>query len=213
MALETGTYISDLVATNPTGADDRSTADDHLRLIKATIKNTFPNINNAMNCTDEELNIFASAGKTGFSSTDNIIDSHPAGTLSLFQQTAAPTGWTKQTAHDNKALRVVTGTAGSGGNINFTTTFARTATDSHALTVAQMPAHNHGSAGNHSHTGTASDNSGSSYGFVGALGDNSYGGTSTNGAHTHNTEGSNSGHTHNMDIRVQYVDVIIASKN
>ena len=35
----------------------------------------------------------------------------PAGTLMLFQQTAAPTGWTKQTTHDNKALRVVSGVA------------------------------------------------------------------------------------------------------
>jgi hypothetical protein len=48
----------------------------------------------------------------------------PAGTLMLFQQTAAPTGWTKQTTHDNKALRVVTGTAGSGGSVGFTTAFA-----------------------------------------------------------------------------------------
>jgi hypothetical protein len=30
-----------------------------------------------------------------------------AGTLMLFQQTAAPTGWTKQTTHNDKALRVV----------------------------------------------------------------------------------------------------------
>lgn len=56
MALETGTYISDLVATNPPGTDDRSTADDHIRLIKSTLQNTFPNINGAMNASEEELN-------------------------------------------------------------------------------------------------------------------------------------------------------------
>jgi hypothetical protein len=46
-----------------------------------------------------------------------------AGTLMLFQQTAAPTGWTKQTTHNNKALRVVTGSASSGGSSAFTTAF------------------------------------------------------------------------------------------
>jgi hypothetical protein len=42
MALETGTYVSDLVATNPTAGDPVSQADDHLRLLKSTLQNTFP---------------------------------------------------------------------------------------------------------------------------------------------------------------------------
>jgi hypothetical protein len=42
----------------------------------------------------------------------------------MFVQTTAPTGWTKSTAHDNKALRVVSGTASSGGTVAFTTAFA-----------------------------------------------------------------------------------------
>jgi len=56
MALEGGTYISDFVLTNPTGADDRSTADDHMRLIKTFIQASFPNITGAMNATQVELN-------------------------------------------------------------------------------------------------------------------------------------------------------------
>lgn len=56
MALETGTFISDLVATNPTGADDRSTADDHLRLVKSTILASFTNISGAMTASHTELN-------------------------------------------------------------------------------------------------------------------------------------------------------------
>lgn len=43
MGLEVGTHISDLIATNPTGEDYRSTSDDHQRLIKACVKNSLPN--------------------------------------------------------------------------------------------------------------------------------------------------------------------------
>ena len=42
MPLETVTYISDLVPTNPIGGDAAATVDDHLRLIKKAAKNTFP---------------------------------------------------------------------------------------------------------------------------------------------------------------------------
>jgi len=56
MALETGTFISDLVVTNPPGSDPKSGMDDHLRLIKSCLRNTFPNINGAVTATDEALN-------------------------------------------------------------------------------------------------------------------------------------------------------------
>src|SRR5574343_112208 len=56
MALETATYISDLVATNPVSADPKSQGDNHIRLLKSTIKATFPNVNAAVTPTDEELN-------------------------------------------------------------------------------------------------------------------------------------------------------------
>lgn len=61
MPLETGTYINSLVATNPAATDALSVADDHLRLIKSTIKNTFPNITNAITATHGELNIMDNA--------------------------------------------------------------------------------------------------------------------------------------------------------
>lgn len=56
MALEVGTYISDLVVTNPTGGDSKSQGDDHLRLIKSTIKATFPNITGAVTATHTDIN-------------------------------------------------------------------------------------------------------------------------------------------------------------
>ncbi len=61
MGLETATYISDLVATNPALGDPVSAGDDHLRLLKAAIKNSFPNIAGAMTATHSELNFMAGA--------------------------------------------------------------------------------------------------------------------------------------------------------
>lgn len=56
MALETGTYISDLVATNPAAGDSPSQGDDHLRLLKALLLATFPGITGAVTPTHTELN-------------------------------------------------------------------------------------------------------------------------------------------------------------
>lgn len=45
MPLETATYTDDLVTTNPASSDGMNNADDHMRLIKSTIKNTIPGAN------------------------------------------------------------------------------------------------------------------------------------------------------------------------
>lgn len=47
MGLESGTYIDDLSVSNPTTSDGVSQGDDHLRLIKTVLKNTFPNATKA----------------------------------------------------------------------------------------------------------------------------------------------------------------------
>lgn len=54
MGLETGDYISDLVATNPAGSDERKEGDDHLRLIKHVLKTTFANFNGATDLSSDE---------------------------------------------------------------------------------------------------------------------------------------------------------------
>lgn len=51
MALETATYIDALVVSNPDGADARSTADDHLRLIKAALRRSFPMVGGAVSAS------------------------------------------------------------------------------------------------------------------------------------------------------------------
>lgn len=166
----------------------------------------------------------------------------PAGTKMLFQQSAAPTGWTKDTTHDNKALRVVSGAAGSGGSVAFTTAFgsqtvsgttgsttAGGTVGGTAITIAQMPLHGHpfrssyafaNSAGSNvtgglitralstateaAYTGTPSDTAGQQIGGEG--GGQTHTHTFTGSAHTHTFSGS-------IDLSVQYVDLIIATKD
>jgi hypothetical protein len=56
MPLETATYIDGLNTSNPAASDAISTADDHLRLIKSTIKATFPNITGPVTATQSDIN-------------------------------------------------------------------------------------------------------------------------------------------------------------
>lgn len=64
--------------------------------------------------------------------------SAPNGTAMLFQQTSAPTGWTKGSSYNDYALRLVTGTASTGGSTAFSSIFtART------VATANLPSHTH----------------------------------------------------------------------
>jgi hypothetical protein len=135
----------------------------------------------------------------------------PAGTTMLFVQTNAPTGWTKQTTHNNKALRVVSGTTGSGGSAAFTTAFGTPSVTgsitgtvaAHTLTVAQIPSHGH--------RVRSTGGQGNGYGEAGY---NTFGVntefTGGGGSHTHGFSGSIA--TATAAINVAYVDVIIATK-
>jgi hypothetical protein len=70
MPLEAGTFISDLNASNPAGTDTLDRADDHLRLIKSTVKATFPNITGAVTPTQADLNKLTSAGNPQFATIE-----------------------------------------------------------------------------------------------------------------------------------------------
>lgn len=60
MGLETATYISGLNANNPVNATDVvGEGDDHLRLIKSTLLNSFPGITGEMSLTHAQLNAAA----------------------------------------------------------------------------------------------------------------------------------------------------------
>ena len=84
MALETGTYISDLVATNPTGSDPLAFADDHLRLVKSTLKSTFPNISGAVTKTHTEINAMGTLSQVYPVGSVYINASNSANPSSLF---------------------------------------------------------------------------------------------------------------------------------
>lgn len=72
MALESGTYISDLNGNNPVGATDpKSQGDDHIRLVKTTILNSFPSVTGAVTATHTELNYLD--GVIGVTGSGNIV--------------------------------------------------------------------------------------------------------------------------------------------
>ena len=144
----------------------------------------------------------------------------PSGTLMLFQQTAAPTGWTKQTTHDNKALRVVSGTAGSGGTTAFTSVFANQtptitlsglSANATTLSTTQIPSHNHSLnyplnfANNPCGVVVIRLDNGNSTGNANTSS------TGGGGSHSHSVSGSASSSA--VTLNVQYVDLIIASKD
>jgi hypothetical protein len=110
MALETGTFISDLNTANPTGSDALAFADDHLRLIKTTIKNTFPSVTGAVTKTHTQLN--NALDKTGDTMT-GLLTLSGAPTSDLHAATKAYVD-TVNTAVTAKADKTTTVTAGAG---------------------------------------------------------------------------------------------------
>lgn len=80
MGLETFNFIDSLNASNPIHAtDDVSQGDDHLRGIKTTLLNTFPNLNAAVTVTPTEVNLLD--GVTGRTGTGDMV-LHTAPTFS-----------------------------------------------------------------------------------------------------------------------------------
>jgi len=173
-----------------------------------------------------ELNDKGQKGEIGVTGT--VFTS---GTRMLFQQTSAPSGWTKVTSGvDNRALRIVTGTVGSGGGngftnvLNSTVTTANGSVSNHTLTTTQLAAHFHnvwtrnesaidGSRSSGSLSNQPQGNwytAGSGYRQV-HIGGNHYAPTSgnTGGGGSHNHGFTNP----NFNLNVAYTDVIIAQKN
>jgi hypothetical protein len=158
----------------------------------------------------------------------------PAGTVMLFCQAAAPVGWTQLTTHNDKALRIVSGAGGgSGGTNSFSSVQAQTTIGNHTLTTAELPSHT--STGGVSITVYPGGNSGNAVAYCTggwsfpseaaraggstvypvANGSYSYtGGFSAANTITTTSQGtSGAAHNHPITMQMQYVDIIMASKN
>ena len=171
---------------------------------------------------------------TGVQFPDNSIQTTaaasviPAGTVMLFAQTAAPTGFTKNTTTgNNTALRLVTGTASTGGSVAFTTAFA-SQTPSGTVSVS-------GSAGNttlttpqipsHTHPATTKQGSGPYTSFAAGQPNPFPQDPVVTGSAVTNATGGGGSHNHPLTISsatfsgsainlaVSYVDVIRATKD
>jgi hypothetical protein len=81
MGLETGTYLDALVPTNPASTDGLAQADDHIRLLKSTLANSFPGITGAVTATQGELNVLD--GITSSTAELNALDGITATTAEL----------------------------------------------------------------------------------------------------------------------------------
>lgn len=225
--IQSGNTVAELTITNATinggtitGITDLSVADGGTGRSLLTANNVLlGNNSSAVNfvAPGASGNVLTSNGTTWTS--EAASQEFPSGTLMLFQQTAAPTGWTKQTTHNNKALRVVSGTASSGGTVDFTTAFDSKSVSgtigSTTLTTSQIPSHSHL---NGFPSVLANDFYGKGATGLGAKTTIQQGSSTT--ANSVNTQsiGGGSSHDHtftgsSIDLAVQYVDLIIASKD
>jgi hypothetical protein len=149
----------------------------------------------------------------------------------IFAQTSAPTGWTKDTSnYNNSGLRVVTGSASTGGSVDFTTAFAsQTPTGSVSITsvsgsagattlsTPQIPSHNHRQTFNTSSSADGANGSGATNLVGGSTASPNYTqNTGGGGSHTHPfsfSSGSGTFSGNAINLAVKYVDVIRATKD
>jgi len=186
--------------------------------------------------------LIASNGST----VDKFEGGFESGTKMLFQQSTAPSGWTKDSTHNDKALRVVTGTISTGGSTAFSTVFASKTpagtvttnisgnTGATTLSVNQIPSHYHFvadagtnpgvqtlSSSNTLIAGPVAGNPDGQFAYtLGAKSGTADRGRSSSvgntGSHTHsigNIAGTSNFSGTSMDFNVNYVDVIIATKD
>lgn len=147
MALESASFISQLEAANPLSTDTVSQADDHLRLIKQVLKNTFPNLNAPVTATPSLMNSPVPSGFIGMWS--GSIASIPGGWFLCDGANGTP----------DLRNRFIVGAGVLGVGVEYAVGATGGAKEV-ALTEAQLPSHTHVisattvSAGGHTHTAT-----------------------------------------------------------
>lgn len=166
MALEAATYINQLVASNPNGADPKGQGDDHLRMIKGAILNTFPNITGRVDLSQNQLNNLSNPQLFVFPGMivmwSGSINNIPQGWALCNGQGGISTGDAVPDLRDRFVVGAgasygVRGVGGSNQHNHPVTV------DYHTLTEAEIPPHTH-------NTGTFGDNGGYMPGRIAAGG-------------------------------------------
>ena len=144
----------------------------------------------------------------------------PAGSTTTFFQASAPTGWTQVITQNDKSLRITSGTAGgTGGTIPFSTLFSPTASYTGSVTITSGNVGNttltSGQLAAHVHSVVLQPN-----GNDWSQGGNPYGTfnsptnpTGGSGTHTHSLVGAVADGNFTSNFALQYIDMILASKN
>ena len=128
--------------------------------------------------------------------------SFESGTVMLFRQNNAPTGWTKKTCIHDAGIRLVNNTISQVTTSNaFSTVFGQSSTGATTLSTAQMPAH--------THSVPSGAGGGLSQQYLQAGGCYNL----FNAAQTTGSAGGGGSHTHPISLQLNYVDMILASKN
>ena len=201
-------YINSLNPDWPTGADFPSDGDDHIRGIKNVLKQTFPNLTGPVTLTQDEIN-----------SGSKLLES---GTVCLFYQVNAPTGWTRVNPTVGNRMVIVTGVGAGEGGVDDPTFNNKVPSHTHSTSVSAAlggaePSVT-GGAGTHTHTMTESGYHDHGYtnrtgsGVGGAVAGGcclGYVNTTTTaaGAHTHGIYGVGDhvhtiGHNHSLAVSV-----------
>ena len=106
MGLETATYISQLVDTNPTTSDPVSQGDDHLRLIKSVLQDQFTTLGAAaVTTTAAELNLL-----------DGVTTLAPEGTAVLSTGESVTTKFLRTDGDGTSSWQIPTGTTYTAGD-------------------------------------------------------------------------------------------------
>ena len=122
MALETATYISGLVAVNPLSTDPKSQGDDHLRLIKSVLLNSFPGVSGAVTATHTELNYVAGV-TSGIQAQINAITAQLSGGSAIALNSVAAATNTATIGNGANQINwnwTLTGASGKGFNVSET---------------------------------------------------------------------------------------------
>lgn len=157
----------------------------------------------------------------------------PQNSRNLFYSASAPPGWTQVVDHNDKAIRIVEGTgAGSGGTISFSSAFPNAGakpisstfgvtislgaggnflSDGSLVAATQFPPHTHPNNDGNATTAAPTPTSGGSTAGTPSPGSTGPNGSNISHSHPVGYTSATATWSTSIDVRVQYIDVIICN--